>query len=148
MNRTGKSAQRKGSQGERELAAALTSLLGAECRKGSSPFLPGIIAPDVLGVDGLHIEVKRRGRFSIPAAVRQSARDAHGNDVPIVAHRPNRSPWMITVELNHLPALAAAIMAILAQGPRRTPQDAFDGTGPCATRVTRPTLYRTKKRLS
>ena len=68
----------------------LTAVLGVECRKGSSPYLPGLIAPDVLVPDGvpIHIEAKRRERFSIPAAMRQATDDAPTVHVPLVAHRP------------------------------------------------------------
>ncbi len=111
---TGRASQRKGSRAERELAAILSGLLGVECRKGSSPFLPGIVAPDVIGLPGIHCETKRRERFSIPAAMNQAAADARRGDVAIVAHRPNRHGWMLTVRLTDLPRLAAAVMAITA----------------------------------
>ncbi len=108
---TGRASQRKGSRGERELAAMLSDLLGIECRKASSPYLPGVIAPDIHIAGDLHIEVKRRERFSIPAALRQSRNDARPGRVPVVCHRPNRHGWMVTLELNDLPRLAAAVMA-------------------------------------
>lgn len=107
-----KSSQRKGANAERELAAILTDLLGVECVKGSSPYLPGIIAPDIHLAGDLHIEVKRRERFSIPAAIRQSKQDAKRDKVPVVCHRPNRHGWMLTVAIDDLPALARAVMAM------------------------------------
>jgi Holliday junction resolvase len=110
---TGRGSQRKGSRAERELASVLTDLLGVECRKGSSPFLPGIIAPDVHVAGNIHIEVKRRERFSLPAALSQSEADAGAGQVPVVCHRPNRHDWMMTVRLSALPKLAAAIMSII-----------------------------------
>ena len=112
----GRSSQRKGAKAERELARELTAVLGVECRKGSSPYLPGLIAPDVLVPDGvpIHIEAKRRERFSIPAAMRQATEDAPTGHVPLVAHRPNRHPWMLTVRLSDLPRLAR-IVARIAQ---------------------------------
>jgi Holliday junction resolvase len=109
----GRASQRKGSRAERELASVLTDLLGVECRKGSSPFLPGIIAPDVHVAGNIHVECKRRERFSLPAALRQSRHDAGAEQVAVVAHRPNRSAWMVTAELADLPRLAAAVMAII-----------------------------------
>jgi len=109
---TGRASQRKGASGERELAEILTDLLGTECRKASSPYLPGIIAPDIHCAGDIHIEVKRRERFSIPAALRQSRNDAKQGQVPVVCHRPNKCSWMVTVDLADLPRLAAAVMAI------------------------------------
>ncbi len=116
---TGRASQAKGSRAERELAQVLSSTLGCECRKGSSPYLPGLIAPDVLGLPGIHVEAKRRERFSIPAAMNQAAADARRGDVAIVAHRPNRHGWMVTVQLADLPRLARAVMAITQAGATR-----------------------------
>lgn len=111
----GKSSQRKGAHAERELAEQISELLGVTARKGSSPYLPGLIAPDVLGIDGLHIEVKRRESFSIPAALKQSRNDCQRGDVAAVCHRPNKCPWMITVQLEDLPRLARAITRIIKE---------------------------------
>jgi hypothetical protein len=105
----GRTSQRKGARGEHELAAILTDLLGVECRKGSSPYLPGIFAPDIHIAGPLHVEVKRREKFSIPAAVRQSKHDAGPDQVPVVCHRPNRCGWMLTLELEDLPRFARAV---------------------------------------
>ena len=106
---TGRRSQRKGSQAERELASILTDLLGVPCVKGSSPYLPGTICPDVHLAGDLHIEVKRRERFSIPAALQQSRQDAGRDKVACVAHRPNRHGWMLTVALDDLPGLVRAV---------------------------------------
>ncbi len=115
---TGKGSQRKGAKGERELAAQLTDLLGVEARKGSSPFLPGLIAPDVLGVPGIHVESKRREKVGLPSALRQAREDARPGDVATVAHRPSRCPWMLTLYLDDLPALAEAVHSLLHGGHR------------------------------
>ena len=112
---SGRRSQRKGASGERELAAVLTDLLGVPCVKGSSPYLPGIVAPDIRLVGALHVEVKRRETFSIPAAVRQAKHDADGGKVPVVCHRPNRTPWMLTIELADLPALVQAVGSLLSR---------------------------------
>ena len=52
----GKSSQRKGAAGERELAALL-SAAGYACQRGGSLSFGEV--PDVLGLPGIHIEVKR-----------------------------------------------------------------------------------------
>jgi Holliday junction resolvase len=106
-------AARKGAKGERELAALLTELLGVPCIKGSAPYLPGIVAPDILGLPGIHVEVKRREKFSIPAALRQAQHDAVPGSVATVAHRPNRCNWMLTVAIEDLPALVRAVEKIV-----------------------------------
>ena len=65
----GKSSQRKGAAGERELAALL-SAAGYECQRGGS-FSFGEI-PDVLGLPGIHIEVKRVEKLNIGEAMEQA----------------------------------------------------------------------------
>jgi len=107
---------RKGADAEREVAAVLSELFGVEVKRGASPYLPGIVAPDVYGLPGVHVEVKRRERVELPAALRQAKRDAQGK-VAAVAHRGNRCPWLVTVELADLPALVEA----LAKVERNTP---------------------------
>lgn len=114
---TGRGVQRKGARAERELAEILSAMFHTECRRGASPYLPGIIAPDILGLPAVHIEVKRRERFSLPAALRQSQADARAGDVPVVCHRPNRCPWIVSCWLSDLPALAAAIVKLQGAQP-------------------------------
>jgi hypothetical protein len=108
---TPRSSQRKGKQGELELADKLSSLFGVQCRRMASAYLPGLIAPDVYGLPGIHIEVKRRERVTLHAAIRQARHDAVDR-TPIVAHRGNRHGWLVTCELQDLPTLAAKLSAI------------------------------------
>ncbi len=103
-----RSSQRKGKQGEHELAAVLSNLFGIPVKRMASAYLPGFIAPDVYGLPGIHVECKRRERVALHAAIQQARRDAMGN-VPIVAHRGNRCPWLVTCELSELPELARKI---------------------------------------
>lgn len=86
----------KGASGERELAKVLRGY-GYEARRGQQ-YKGGADSPDVIGLDGIHIEVKRVERLNISDAMAQSIRDA-GEDVPIVAHRKNREEWLVTMRL-------------------------------------------------
>jgi hypothetical protein len=113
----GRGAQWKGKRGECELAAVLSALFACDCRRGAPPFLPGFVAPDVIGALGLHIEVKRRGLFSLPAAVRQSQADARPDETPVVMHRANGERRLVTCELSDLPRLAAAVASLTARHP-------------------------------
>ena len=106
-----RSSQRKGKTGEIELAAILTNLFGVPVKRMASAYLPGIVAPDVYGLPGIHVEVKRRERVPLHAAIRQARHDATGK-TPIVAHRSNRCPWLVTVELSDLPELARKIGSV------------------------------------
>ena len=49
----------------------------------------------------LHIEVKRVEALNVPKAMRQAERDA-GANVPVLAHRRNREPWLITIKAEDL----------------------------------------------
>lgn len=65
---------------------------------------------DILGVDGVSIEVKARRDLNLPAWIRQ-ARAAAGNDLPVVVHRPDGmgpasiADWPATLRLADLVAL-------------------------------------------
>ena len=57
-------------------------------------------AADVVGLDGISIEVKRVEHLNIHEAMNQSVRDstaAGKGSLPIVAHRKNRTDWLITM---------------------------------------------------
>ena len=93
-----KSSQRKGRAGEMELAKIL--------RAHGYDVSPGIPVsfgqtPDLVGLPGVHIEVKRVERLNVGEAIEQAARDAgfFRDGAPAVFHRRNRSPWLVTMRL-------------------------------------------------
>lgn len=94
----GKSSQRKGAAGERELAALL-SAAGYECQRGGSLSFGEI--PDVLGLPGIHIEVKRVEKLNVVEAMEQAIRDSDRmlDGMPALFHRRNRKPWLVTMRL-------------------------------------------------
>lgn len=94
----GKSSQRKGAAGERELAALL-SAAGYECQRGGSLSFGEI--PDVLGLPGIHIEVKRVEKLNVGEAMEQAIRDSDRmlDGMPALFHRRNRKPWLVTMRL-------------------------------------------------
>lgn len=87
----------KGKRGELEFAAFLKEIGYAEARRGQQ-FAGGPESPDVRGVRGIHFEVKRVEALNLEAAMGQAIRDAALGDIPVVAHRRNRSAWKITIE--------------------------------------------------
>lgn len=87
-------SKRKGAEGEREFAK-LCREKGYDCRRGQQ--YNGIGGDDVVGLPGIHIEVKRVEKLNIHNAMEQSVRDSKGN-VPIVAHRRAREGWLITMK--------------------------------------------------
>lgn len=100
----GRGSQRKGADGERELAAALRSY-GYEIKRGGSLTFGEV--PDLSGLPGVHIEVKRVERLNITAAMEQAAKDAERfkDGAPVVFHRRNRQPWLVTLRLVDFMAL-------------------------------------------
>ena len=94
----GKSSQRKGAAGERELAALL-SAAGYECQRGGSLTFGEI--PDVLGLPGIHVEVKRVEKLNVGEAMEQAIRDSDRmlDGMPALFHRRNRKPWLVTMRL-------------------------------------------------
>lgn len=94
----GITAQRKGKRGEEELTAILQEY-GYPARRGA-PLNYGT-EPDISGLPGVHIEVKRTERLNLSAALEQSKRDASRfqDGFPVVIHRANRQKWRVTMEL-------------------------------------------------
>ena len=88
----GKMSREKGKRGERELASVLRSY-GYAARRGVQ-YHGGKDSPDVDGLPGIHIEVKRTERLNLYDALTQSKADA-GNDMPVVIHRKNDCEWVV-----------------------------------------------------
>lgn len=97
-------AKVKGNRAELELLHLLEAH-GIPAHRNDQKFIGGVDRPDVAAtVCGipLHIEVKRTERLRLSEAVAQAVRDANGHALPIVAHRSNRQPWLVTVKLEDI----------------------------------------------
>lgn len=96
----GKSQQKKGAAGERELIAYLDAHGIKDLHRGGS--LSFGTVPDIYGMDGIHIECKRVERLNVMAAMEQSIRDSEAmqDGVPVLMHRRNRKPWLVTMRLD------------------------------------------------
>ncbi len=94
----GRSQQWKGADGERELARILARY-GYDIQRGGSLSFGEV--PDLAGLPGVHIEVKRVERLNVSQAMAQAARDSERfhDGAPAVFHRRNRSPWLVTMRL-------------------------------------------------
>jgi len=104
---SGRTSQRRGRRAELELARLL--------RAAGLPAEPGPpvsfgVRPDVVGVNGAHIEVKNVQHLDLPAALRQAAEDAaYFNDgLPCVFHRHRGGRWVVSMELKAWLALYGA----------------------------------------
>lgn len=87
-------SKQKGKRGELEFAKELR-LLGYEDARRTAQYCGNTgDAADVVGVDGLHLEIKRAERLSIPAWIEQAERDCKGR-TPVVVFRQDWQPWRV-----------------------------------------------------
>ena len=91
-------SREKGKVGERELAKKLQEY-GYETRRGQQ-FCGANGDADVVGLPGIHIECKRNERLNIFDAMEQAISDANADEIPVVMHRKNRKPWLVTMTLD------------------------------------------------
>lgn len=88
----------KGKRGELE-AAHILKEYGYDARRGQQ--FAGINGDaDVVGLPGIHLEIKRVEKLNIDDALSQSIRDARESEIPIVMHRKNRTEWKITMRFS------------------------------------------------
>ena len=94
----GAKSQRKGRSGEIELVKILNDN-GISAEPGQAVSFGS--TPDIVGVDGVHAEVKRVERLNVPEAMNQAIRDSQKfeDGLPTLFHRRNRSPWLVTMTL-------------------------------------------------
>lgn len=94
----GRTSQRKGRRGEIELSEKLREY-GYDAAPGEALSFGGV--PDVTGLPGVHIEVKRQECPDVLAALKQAATDAEwfGDGVPVVFWRKNRGKWVALLTL-------------------------------------------------
>lgn len=106
-------SRRKGKIGELEACHALREMFGWQAMRtqqrtgwsptGDSPDIECAQTPDIFW------EIKRCQSLNVPRALSLAVRQC-GRRVPVVMHRPNRSPngWMLTIRLSDLPRLVHA----------------------------------------
>lgn len=97
-------SKRKGNRAERELHHLLQAY-GIDAHRNEQRYIGGTDNPDIsakIGPVSVHVECKRVERLSLAAAIKQARRDANGHALPVVVHRRNREPWLVTVDLADL----------------------------------------------
>ena len=90
-------SKQKGKRGELEWAAYCRQQ-GYDCRRTAQYCGNTGDASDVVGLPGIHQEVKRVEHLNIYEAIEQAERDKKDFEIPIVAHRKNRFPWIVTMK--------------------------------------------------
>ena len=88
-------SKNKGSAGERELSNKLKEY-GYNTRRGQQ-YCGANGDADVVGLDGIHIEVKRVEKLNLSNAMDQAKQDKKGTEKPTVFHRKDRSEWLVTM---------------------------------------------------
>lgn len=94
----GKSSREKGKRGEREAAALLRGLGYPEAHRTAQNCGQSGDAADVIGVDGLHLEIKRCEQIRVDEWQDQVERDSKGTGrIPVIMFRKSRRPfWVLT----------------------------------------------------
>lgn len=93
----GKSARDKGARYELELVHILRDFYGYPVRRG----YVFQHESDVIGLQGVHCEVKAVERLNIRAAYKQAVEEAseRADGVPVVFHHKAREGWLVTMSL-------------------------------------------------
>ena len=91
-------SRQKGARGERDLAGKLREY-GFEARRGQQ-FSGANGDADVVGLPGIHLEVKRVEQLRLYDALTQSKSDAREGEMPVVVHRKNNCEWVVIQPLS------------------------------------------------
>ena len=92
-------SRRKGAKAECEIAQILRKDGYTEARRSAQYCGNTGDAPDVVGMDGVHIEVKRREQIRDEVFLQQAEREAKKGLVPIVVYRRSREKWKVCLRL-------------------------------------------------
>lgn len=88
-------SRNKGKRGELEIAHKLQKY-GYDARR-SQQYAGINNDADVVGLPGVHLEVKRVEKLNIDNAMEQSIRDKREGEKPVVMHRRNNKQWLVTM---------------------------------------------------
>lgn len=91
----GKASREKGKRGERMFAKLLREH-GYDAKRGVQ-YQGSPDSPDVVGLPGVHAEVKFVEKLNLHSAMEQSKRDAGEDEMPLVAHKRSREEWLVTM---------------------------------------------------
>lgn len=93
----GARSRRKGARGELELVKILQDK-GFDVKRGMVFYGQS----DVVGLEGIHIEVKRVEKLNVHKAMAQAVEESKkkGDGIPVVMFRRSREPWHVLMFLD------------------------------------------------
>jgi hypothetical protein len=106
-------SKQKGKRGELEAAKAWQEATGLTVRRTAQ--VDGSLSADLTGVDGLHLEVKRRARIAALDFLVQAETDAadeqqsHGGVPLVLMRQDNDCNWAVMVRLDRLADLVSVL---------------------------------------
>ena len=95
-------SRNKGKRGELEAAKELNRLFGLEARRAQQ-YCGEAGDADLIGIEGVHVEVKRVERFCLHPSLEQADSDRKAGETPLVLTRQNGKGWVACCYLNDLP---------------------------------------------
>jgi len=103
----------KGSRAERELSKKITEVMGWKARR-TQQFCGAAGDSDVVVQDlpQVFLESKAVQKLNVSQAMKKAAEDASAaGKIPVLAHKKNREPWLLTIRLSDLPVLSSMVEA-------------------------------------
>lgn len=104
-----KKSRDKGKVGEREVAALLRGHGFTDARRGVQ-YQGGHDSDDVVGLPGVHVEVKRTESFRLYPALEQAKSESKAGDIPTVFHRSNGRLWVVVMDACDFLTMVKALM--------------------------------------
>ena len=89
-------SRNKGARAERQWRD-ICRAEGYDAERGCQLYQKGSEIADVVGLPGIHIEVKAQETLRLREWIAQSVADAHEKEIPIVAHKKSREGWLVTL---------------------------------------------------
>ena len=106
-------SKQKGKRGELDFANWMKENWKISARRGQQ-FKGSPDSPDLItSLSAIHFEVKLVERLNVQEAMTQAEADGAGQ-IPVVAHRRNRTPWLITLKASDAHRFALELMANIA----------------------------------
>src|ERR1700691_5038342 len=101
-------SRQKGKVGELEIDEFLGEHGFPRARRGQQ--FSGLgDSPDVVGVPGVHVEVKRVEKGTLYDWMAQAKRDAKAGNIPVVMHRRSRQDWVAILPLDEFLKMVRAV---------------------------------------